>query len=71
MRPPKVKLAAEEVEVAEIEEDAKELTLDLNLRRVCSMEDPLHAYRVITGNADLEFIGKLGKLLTNFEEIMA
>lgn len=50
-------VAHEEVEM-DIEE--KKVTRD---RRIVSITDPFKAFQVISGNADLDYIKKLNKLL--------
>lgn len=39
-------------------------------RRIVSMEDPFKAFQVISQNANLDFVSKLGRLLNNVAEVM-
>lgn len=43
---------------------------DKDRRRIISMEDPYKAFQVISQNADINYVSKLGKLLTNVADVM-
>lgn len=54
--------------MVEIDDNGSSPSMDR--RRIVSMEDPFKAFQVISQHADIEYVGKLGKLLTNVADVM-
>lgn len=55
----------------ESEETPIEDLLPKSLNKMVSLDDPLRAFQVILTHADVEFIGKLGRLLSYIPHVMS